>query len=345
MHHTIITNGAMWGCDPRKAFPGDPRSYWGWGCYSSVISKSISNVLKNKNSKYVEMKELKNVSLSDLCSTYIKDGIPVIIWGTIDMATPQNSTVFYIEGTGERFTWIYPFHCLVLVGYDANNYYFNDPMAGKSVAYSKSQVETAYKALGNQAIVVYKEKPYEDTPFLDISKHWAKDYIKQSYLEKWFSGTSQNEFSPNRAMTRAMAVAVMHRIAGEPSVDSMSSFVDVTSDQYYANAVEWAYVNGIITGTGESCFTPNAEITREDFVTMLYRYAMMTEYEFVYADLSEFTDADEISSYAIDAFSWAVGSGIIAGVPGKSGLALNPRGTATRAEVAAVLVRFVEYLK
>lgn len=211
---------------------------------------------------------------------------------------------------------------------------------------SKYNTLTKLKAAGD--LIVYKHPgakgaiptAYFGTPFIDINTHWARENIRTAYLNNWFSGTSKNKFSPDLPMTRAMAATVLYRMAGEPSVTSDDIiFSDVKSGAYYEKAVMWAYTNGISSGTGRNRFSPNAVITREEFVTMLYRYAMMTEYEFLYADLSEFTDEDEINSYATDAFSWAVANGIINGV-GNNRLA--PQGVTTRAQIATMLVNFQE---
>lgn len=145
---------AMWGCDPRKAFPGDPRSQEGWGCYASVIVSSVGQALTDHPQPSLDVFDCTGESLESLCGEYLDRRIPVILWATIGMAQPQESTVFYLEDTGEPFTWIYPLHCLLLVGYDSDRYFFNDPMEGKAVAYEKESVERAYQGLGKQAVVI-----------------------------------------------------------------------------------------------------------------------------------------------------------------------------------------------
>ncbi len=147
-------NGTLLGCDPRKAFPGDPRSEKGWGCYAGVIQKALEKAA----GPGFTVKELSGVSLSSLCETYLEEGVPVLLWITIDMEKPVKGATWLLEDSDESFTWIEPMHCALLVGYDEKNYYFNDPLSGKSVPYSKKSVETAYRGLGYQAVVLKPDK-------------------------------------------------------------------------------------------------------------------------------------------------------------------------------------------
>lgn len=141
--------GRLVGCDPRKAFPGDPRKETGWGCYAPVIGKALREAAPG-----LSVEELSGVPLEELCETYLKHQVPVLLWVTIDMASPEEDVVFQIEGTEETFTWVFPLHCALLTGWDQNSYYFNDPLAGKNVTYPKQAVALAYEGLGSQAIVV-----------------------------------------------------------------------------------------------------------------------------------------------------------------------------------------------
>ena len=102
----------------------------------------------------LSVKRTAGDSLDTLCREYTDNGVPVILWATIGMEAPQRSDSFLIEGTGEYFTWIYPMHCLLLTGRDDTGYYFNDPLKGKTVRYSKYAVERAYQGLGRQAVVM-----------------------------------------------------------------------------------------------------------------------------------------------------------------------------------------------
>jgi len=139
--------------DPNETFGGNPRSTSGYGCYSPVIKNALDKILPGKGCYAVA---LSNVSLKNLCSQYIDQDIPVVLWATINMAAPQNANSWVYNGN--TIQWIIPQHCLLLVGYDDDNYIFNDP--GKSTAltyYSKASVETAYAGLFKQAVVVLRE--------------------------------------------------------------------------------------------------------------------------------------------------------------------------------------------
>lgn len=142
------------GANPWKEFLGSPYSEQGWGCYAPVITNAIEQVLQDRNVSNLEVKELEGQELSTLCREYVEKEIPVILWATIDMEEPTPSSQFQLEDTGEMFTWIYPLHCLLLIGEDQDSYYFNDPLAGEKVPYDKDQVEIAYQGVGMQAVVV-----------------------------------------------------------------------------------------------------------------------------------------------------------------------------------------------
>lgn len=146
--------------DPSISFGGNPRSTSGYGCYAPVIKKALDKALSGKN---YEAKVLNNVSLKTLCSQYIDKGIPVILWATMYMNTPYISSTWTYNG--KTINWIAPEHCLLLVGYDSSHYIFNDPLTSQpQTYYSKSSVETAYKGLNYQAIVLEKKDTSTPTP-------------------------------------------------------------------------------------------------------------------------------------------------------------------------------------
>ena len=154
------------------------------------------------------------------------------------------------------------------------------------------------------------------------------------------NGVSETEFAPNDNLTRAMLVAILYRAAGEPAVNKSVPFADVAADSYYANAVIWAQQNGIVSGVNENEFAPDENITREQIATIIYRYAKAMGYDVsAKAEISAYADANEISEYATEAMQYAVASGLM---KGKSETTLNPKDTATRAEIAAILQRFIE---
>lgn len=147
-------SGRLVGASPWEEFLGSPYSESGWGCYAPVIAGALEQLLQDRDIKDLSVKELEGQSLESLCRAYVDRGVPVMLWATIDMEQPVESTQFILENTGEPFTWIYPLHCLLLTGEDGESYYFNDPLAGKNVSYPKDQVKTAYQGVGMQAVVL-----------------------------------------------------------------------------------------------------------------------------------------------------------------------------------------------
>lgn len=183
------------------------------------------------------------------------------------------------------------------------------------------------------------------TKFNDVSTNdWfasAVDYVTGKGM---MNGTADNTFSPKANTTRGMVVTVLYRLENQPST-SAASFTDVASGAYYANAVAWANANGIVSGYGSGKFGPNDKVTREQLAAILYRYAQYKKYDVSVGEdtnILSYDDAQSISSYAIPAIQWACGAGV---VTGKSGSKLDPKGNATRAEVAAMLMRFCENVK
>ena len=188
------------------------------------------------------------------------------------------------------------------------------------------------------------ETPSE-TKFNDVSANdWfasAVDYVTGKGM---MNGTTDNTFSPKANTTRGMVVTVLYRLENQPST-SAASFTDVASGAYYANAVAWANANGIVSGYGSGKFGPNDKVTREQLAAILYRYAQYKKYDVSVGEdtnILSYDDAQSISTYAIPAIQWACGAGV---VTGKSGSKLDPKGNATRAEVAAMLMRFCENVK
>ena len=176
---------------------------------------------------------------------------------------------------------------------------------------------------------------------LDITKwyHFDTDYVIENGI---FKGTTETTFEPDSAQTRAMMVTVLYRVEGEPAVNRSIPFADVDMGAYYANAVIWGQQNGIIKGYSETEFGPDDKITREQIAAIMHRYAQYKGYDVSVGEntnILSYDDFDSISEYAIPSMQWAVGSGLI---KGKSESTLNPLDNATRAEIAAILHRFIE---
>ena len=177
-------------------------------------------------------------------------------------------------------------------------------------------------------------------PFTDVRESdWFYDDVVFAYENGLFSGTSDTTFSPNTSMTRAMLVTVLYRLEGQPAVNGRSGFSDVQYNGYYEDAVTWAADNGIVNGTSTTTFSPNANVTREQMAAILYRYAQHKKYNTAASSgLNGFTDHASVSGYAAASLEWAVAEKLVNGSAGK----LMPTGNATRAQVAAILHRFVE---
>ena len=178
-------------------------------------------------------------------------------------------------------------------------------------------------------------------PFTDVSeKDWFYGDVMFVYENGLMLGTSKTLFSPHGTATRGMMATILWRMEGSPAPKGKNSFTDVEAGKWYADAITWTAENGIFAGYGKDKFGPDDPITREQLAAIFYRYADYKGYDLtVKGDLDKFKDADKITDYAKTAMQWAVGSGLM---KGKSGNLLDPQGTATRAEIAAMLHRFIE---
>ncbi|MDB7890686.1 S-layer homology domain-containing protein, partial [Flavonifractor plautii] len=178
-------------------------------------------------------------------------------------------------------------------------------------------------------------------PFTDVSeKDWFYSDVMFVYENGLMLGTSKTLFSPHGTATRGMMATILWRMEGSPVPKGKNSFTDVEAEKWYADAITWTAENGIFAGYGKDKFGPDDPITREQLAAIFYRYADYKGYDLtVKGNLDKFKDADKITDYAKTAMQWAVGSGLM---KGKSGNLLDPQGTATRAEIAAMLHRFIE---
>ena len=183
--------------------------------------------------------------------------------------------------------------------------------------------------------------PEETVAFADVdAADWYYDSVNYVVENKLMNGITENEFGPDVLLTRGMLVTMLYRNAGEPATNRSIPFADIDMGMYYANAVIWAQQNGIASGVTETEFAPNANITREQIAAIMFRYA---QYKGMNAITMEenlhFDDSDEIFEYAVTSMNWAVGTGLM---KGKTPATINPKDNATRAEVAAILQRFIE---
>ncbi len=183
----------------------------------------------------------------------------------------------------------------------------------------------------------------DSTPSVNISVFsdvkpgdWFSDAVLFVQSCGMMNGTSEDTFAPNATTTRAMIVTILHRLEGSPAAGTLT-FSDVPAGEYYAAPVAWAAAYGIVTGYSDSIFAPNNPITREQMAAILYRYAQYKNVDVSGKnDMARFDDTDKISPYAKEALSWAVEAKLITGIDSS----LEPAGSATRAQVAAILMRF-----
>ena len=190
------------------------------------------------------------------------------------------------------------------------------------------------------ATFVETEAPVGE-PFLDVNESdWFYDAVVYAYQNELMDGVGGNRFAPNSATTRAQLVTILYRMEGQPAVSGDLPFTDVEAGTWYTNAVGWAAQNGIVNGVGDETFAPGNDLTREQLVTILYRYAESKGYDVsASADLAGYPDGEEIQAYAREAMAWAVAENIIQGMEDDT---LKPAGNASRAQIATILMRFCE---
>ncbi len=180
----------------------------------------------------------------------------------------------------------------------------------------------------------------EDLPFTDVDKDrdWFYDQVEYVYRHGLMKGTGNGKFSPQVTTSRGMIVQILYNLEGKPEVTGKSKFTDVSSGQWFSDPVIWASENQIVKGYSDGTFLPNRPISRQEMAAILYRYAKYKEYDTsAWGDLSVFPDLNELNQdYAAEPMYWAVGTQLITGMGGK----LNPKGNATRAQAATILMRF-----
>ncbi|MBQ6261890.1 MAG: S-layer homology domain-containing protein [Clostridia bacterium] len=178
--------------------------------------------------------------------------------------------------------------------------------------------------------------------FTDVQTgRWSYSDIEYAVEKGFIKGVGGGRFAPEEACTRAMVVTVLYRAEGEPEVVFSPVFSDVPAGKWYSNAVIWAQSKGIVKGTTDTTFSPDAKVTREQLATIFFRYASFKQYKLeLGSELSGFTDSAKISKYASEAIKWAVEIGLIKGLTVNT---IGPRGSATREQFAAIMVRFDKY--
>lgn len=183
-------------------------------------------------------------------------------------------------------------------------------------------------------------EPEPDTPehpFTDIDGYWAEEYIIKAWENGLVNGVAEDTFAPKAQVTRGMFVTLLYRLSGQPAVNGDTPFTDVADGMYYTQAVRWAYENAVVNGTSSTTFSPDDLVSRQEMVTMLYRYAKLTGRDVsASAAITSYADANDVANWATDAVEWAVAEGILTGYNNQ----LTPNNSTMRAEAATLLVRF-----
>ncbi|MBQ3199332.1 MAG: S-layer homology domain-containing protein, partial [Firmicutes bacterium] len=192
------------------------------------------------------------------------------------------------------------------------------------------EAEKAYAELTGETIT-----PAESN-FVDVKDHWAADAIQYVADKGLMTGVTENTFAPEQATSRAMITTILYRLAGSPAVEGNAAFADIANGTWYSDAIRWAEMNKIVGGYADGSFGPNDNITREQLAVMLWRYAGNP---IAAENTLAFNDANGVSDYAKEAMQWANAEGLITG---KTGNVIDAKGKATRAEVATILMRYLE---
>ena len=285
----------------------------------------------------------------DLGVTMDSDGIPVNVINTITGERDSVQMTLAHDGEfGFTMTLSAPLG-KENAGYWANLYHYDEDAEAMSFEVAAEidddgNVKLPMSHASQYAIVIddhshAAEEP-ADLPFTDVNDDdWFSDVVRYVYEQGLMTGTSDREFSPNLTTTRGMIVSIFNRLEGGPTAEA-AGFTDVADGDWYADAVNWAASEGIVAGYEDQTFRPNDPITREQLAAMLMNYAAWKgEDVSARADLSSYNDVASVSSWAAETVQWAVAEGLISGMPGNL---LEPQRSATRAQVAAILERFLE---
>lgn len=229
-------------------------------------------------------------------------------------------------------------------GYVLSSLFVKTAKGEQLKVYEAKKSGTYYFYMPDQYVTVsaYFTPETSALPFNDVAyTSWYYDAVKFVYDKGIMDGVSYYSFAPDATITRGMVVTMLWRMAGEP-YEAAAGFTDVASGRYYSTAVAWAARNGIVEGMTSTTFAPDQAITREQLASILYRYAKWLGFSGYGSDISGYTDAGKVSSYAYDAMSWAVRAGVVTGT---SARVLDPQGTASRAAAAQMFMNFYNYIK
>ena len=259
---------------------------------------------------------------SALANTVKADKIKAAAGDTVTLTAAGEGTLTVTDANGKS---------VALTDLGSGKYTFKMPSA---------KVSVGFKTTADQPCDGGKDCP--SAPFTDVDTakwyHLSVDYV---LTHKMMNGVSSRAFAPNANLTRGMLVQILYNLEGKPK-GTAANFSDVQADAWYAEAVGWAASNKVVTGYADGTFRPNAAVTREQAAAILYRYAQSKGIDVSVGEntnILSYVDVQQASEYAIPALQWAVGAGVL---NGKNGGRLAPTGTATRAEIAAIMQRWCE---
>lgn len=370
----LITDAMLWQANSLGE-PVDAAVTNGGGIRASIpagdiTKKDINTVLPFGNTLYIvkvtgaELQEA--LEASTYCTPEAIGGFPQVagINFTLNTGAPYDTSSLYPDSTygkpdsinrvmiqtvgGEAFdpNETYTIVTNDFLGAGGDTYYaFKASPIGYDLGVPLDEVVMDY--ITSQLGGVVTEADYGSTQsrintisYTDVTANdWYANAVTYVTLTGLMNG-SNGAFQPSTNLTRAMMVTVLYRMAGQPEVTQENPFQDVAADTWYTNAVIWASETGITTGTSDTTFAPTKALTREQLASFFYRFAQYESGGEIPAagdNLASFSDAGKISSYAIDAVNWAVGEGLISGVGNNT---LAPQNSATRAQVATILMRY-----
>lgn len=259
---------------------------------------------------------------SALANTVKADKTKAAAGDTVTLTAAGEGTLTVTDANGKT---------VALTDLGSGKYTFKMPSA---------KVSVGFKITTDQPCDGGKDCP--SAPFTDVDTakwyHLSVDYV---LTHKMMNGVSSRAFAPNANLTRGMLVQILYNLEGKPK-GTAANFSDVQADAWYAEAVGWAASNKVVTGYADGTFRPNAAVTREQAAAILYRYAQSKGIDVSVGEntnILSYVDVQQASEYAIPALQWAVGAGVL---NGKNGGRLAPTGTATRAEIAAIMQRWCE---
>ena len=318
----------------------------------TVDDSTAADVVQNDNGTYTVQNVTKDCTIHATFSKSSSSGgsSSSSTRYTVSVEDTDNGSVKVSPTRASRGTTVtitvkpdegYELDKLTVTGKDGDSIKLTDKGDGKytfKMPASKVEVEAVFTAIETEP-----EQP-ESLPFTDVSSgEWYYDAVAYVYEKGLMDGTSAVTFDPGAVLTRAMTAQVLWNLAGSPAAPGGAGFTDVAADAWYADAVNWAAARGIVKGYDTGAFGPEDSVTREQLAAILYRYAQAKGYDTTQGGMAvrEFSDSASISDWAQEAMAWAVNAQVLSG---KGNGVLDPQGTATRAEVAQMLMNFGEHV-